>query len=716
MKAPPPALLAEQTTEAPLDLPTPTENPSSASNTSSAEPNTQVTDNLPVNTTDAPLLPDSSQFDPYRHPVQSPPQPDRLPEEFPGARHPAQSPPQPVVPPSSDPQENCFDADSAERAYSPNTTADSDAFADALDELPDTEDIDSQIRELEGEVLGDQESEVKEPEPVNRVEDKIIEPASITEDLPKPIENESVTPAAEELAKESVEPEQEEPIPPKGSYNIDWDKFDDPNFNPFGTKELPKPKISKPTEETTVSESGDAEPLTEEKPDTEKIADPVPEPQEEPQKVVEPQNLPEPEPETPKVVEVAEPLVEEAPNPPEPEPEPPKVVEVAEPIVEEAPVQEPPQEQEEEEPIPPKASYAIDWDNFDEASFNPFGTGKALSNSPPKGDTSHLPPLKPAVTKKKAAAAKKVTPKKETPVKEKEADQVKEETPVEKVEELPTEPVKESPEKPVQGALPKEPKPEKSSAIDIPVDPKPEEAPEQEEELVPPKASYAIDWDNFDEENFNPFGTNQALSNSPPKGGGLANSPPVKQLAKPAVKKSTPKKTIPVKKSSPKKSPVKEQEKVVKEEPPKEKQTPKKEKTPQKEIPPPASMEEPLQNSSPQEEEEIPVPKASYNIDWDNFDENINPFAPSKRGLSSSPPPGQTQPTQPELEEDIDPFKPRKTLMASSPPTSRRSPVKPVEDVNENVSNSKEDTPETNNNVDSSVETAPKQQPKKVVK
>uniref|UniRef100_A0A8C1R2X0 Transforming, acidic coiled-coil containing protein 3 n=1 Tax=Cyprinus carpio TaxID=7962 RepID=A0A8C1R2X0_CYPCA len=60
----------------------------------------------------------------------------------------------------------------------------------------------------------------------------------------KPVTKKPVAPATEKKEPEPKQlspknPEETEPVdvsPPKGSYTFDFDKFDDPNFNPFGTK------------------------------------------------------------------------------------------------------------------------------------------------------------------------------------------------------------------------------------------------------------------------------------------------------------------------------------------------------------------------------------------------------------------------------------------------------------------------------------------------
>lgn len=71
-----------------------------------------------------------------------------------------------------------------------------------------------------------------------------------------------------------------------------------------------------------------------------------------------------------------------------------------------------------------------------------------------------------------------------------------------------------------------------------------------------------------------------------------------------------------------------------------------------------------------------PLPKkGSYNLDFDSFDDTINPFQPKVK-LSSSPP--KSHIPAPLLDEEaVDPFKPRAKL-PSSPPTSSKVKAKNV--------------------------------------
>lgn len=72
------------------------------------------------------------------------------------------------------------------------------------------------------------------------------------------------------------------------------------------------------------------------------------------------------------------------------------------------------------------------------------------------------------------------------------------------------------------------------------------------------------------------------------------------------------------------------------------------------------AMSDPAEPKSP-----IAIPKANYAIDWDNFDENTNPFQ-SRSKLGSSPPHDSGMKATPD--EEFNPFKPRRKLAQSPPP------------------------------------------------
>ena len=117
---------------------------------------------------------------------------------------------------------------------------------------------------------------------------------------------------------------------------MDFDKFDDPNFNPFASKKaMQNSPPRSPVEKMEVDEKPEVQPVT--------LNQPVV--QAKPEIVVEPE-VKEPEGHEPKLEET--------------EPEP-----VA------------------DEPVLPKGAYSIDCDKFDDPNFNPFETKKAMQNSPP---------------------------------------------------------------------------------------------------------------------------------------------------------------------------------------------------------------------------------------------------------------------------------------------------------------------------------------------
>ncbi|XP_069833384.1 transforming acidic coiled-coil-containing protein 3 [Dendropsophus ebraccatus] len=87
----------------------------------------------------------------------------------------------------------------------------------------------------------------------------------------KPVPKKPAVPkeAAAEKPKEQEPPKPSEPeddvIVPKASYNFDWDKFDDPNFNPFGSggsKIAGSPKVVKPLSDTPCVKKEDGTPTT----------------------------------------------------------------------------------------------------------------------------------------------------------------------------------------------------------------------------------------------------------------------------------------------------------------------------------------------------------------------------------------------------------------------------------------------------------------------
>ena len=133
-------------------------------------------------------------------------------------------------------------------------------------------------------------------------------------------------------------------------------------------------------------------------------------------------------------------------------------------------------------PAPPKGAYSMDMDKFDDPNFNPFESKKAMQNSPPASPTP------------KSETAKRS----ENEIKQ---DEISNEL----------EPPKKKP--PVLG---KNRKPVKKKMVKKPALPKPEVEKEPEEPPPAPKAGYSMDFDKFDDPNFNPFESKKAMRNSPP--------------------------------------------------------------------------------------------------------------------------------------------------------------------------------------------------------
>lgn len=111
----------------------------------------------------------------------------------------------------------------------------------------------------------------------------------------------------------------------------------------------------------------------------------------------------------------------------------------------------------------------------------------------------------------------------------------------------------------------------------------------------------------------------------------------------------------------------------------------------------PSSVDEPqkpcvtMSNPTEPESPPIAIPKASYAIDWDNFDENTNPFQ-SRNQLGSSPPRGAIG--KPIPGEDFNPFKPSRKLAQSPTPSGEDKPerlsinnndIESVSDVSGNI-------------------------------
>lgn len=135
------------------------------------------------------------------------------------------------------------------------------------------------------------------------------------------------------------------PTPPKGAYSMDQDKFDDPNFNPFESKKAMK---NSPT--------------------------------------------PSPTPKTEQPVELGNEISNELEPPKKKPPVLGKNRKVKKKVVKKPPVQKAEVEKEPEEaPLAPKGAYSMDFDKFDDPNFNPFASKKAMSNSPPPSEEPVLP-------------------------------------------------------------------------------------------------------------------------------------------------------------------------------------------------------------------------------------------------------------------------------------------------------------------------------------
>ena len=116
----------------------------------------------------------------------------------------------------------------------------------------------------------------------------------------------------------------------------------------------------------------------------------------------------------------------------------------------------------------------------------------------------------------------------------------------------------------------------------------------------------------------------------------------------------------------------------------------------------------PVQATPDTMEEDLPLPpKASYTIDWDNFDENTNPFE-SKKAMSNSPP------GSPKIKPQNDPFK-SSSKVALSPPGSPKLNSKTnvetnisVEQTADKVDNNNVNNASNNNNQTQANSSAPK--------
>merc|ERR1719278_234429 len=151
------------------------------------------------------------------------------------------------------------------------------------------------------------------------------------------------------VGEERKEEEDDVPIPPAKSYNLDFlDKLDDPNFNPFETKTavLNNFDSSAPVVLSEKQVTSDAIEISEQAPN--------PEP-----KVKKPP--------------VRKPMVRK--------PLQKKPIKKIEPVTDDV-ITNPMQGEEEDTPAPPTKSYNLDFlDNMDDPNFNPFETKTAVKNN-----------------------------------------------------------------------------------------------------------------------------------------------------------------------------------------------------------------------------------------------------------------------------------------------------------------------------------------------
>ncbi|XP_016151066.1 transforming acidic coiled-coil-containing protein 3 isoform X1 [Sinocyclocheilus grahami] len=266
----------------------------------------------------------------------------------------------------------------------------------------------------------------------------------------KPVTKKPVAPATEKKEPEPKQlspknPEETEPVdvpPPKGSYTFDFDKFDDPNFNPFGTKATmgnspPRGVQTSPVLMKAPTPVQEPEAFAQDDQPEAPAQDDQPEHSSPPSVSETYENIAETDlPVTKRPAEDVESTSSDASIPPQesstatedssstaPLKEnqmllefnfddgaevkrkpPPKRLGVkrpagAKPVTkkpvapatekkEPEPKQLSPKNPEETEPVdvpPPKGSYTFDFDKFDDPNLNPFGTKATMGNSPPRG-------------------------------------------------------------------------------------------------------------------------------------------------------------------------------------------------------------------------------------------------------------------------------------------------------------------------------------------
>ena len=325
--------------------------------------------------------------------------------------------------------------------------------------------------------------------------------------------------AERQILEEQMEVDEEPPPPPKGAYDIDYSKFDDPNFNPFETKTKVVETFDEPGDETPPAPKGAYNM------DFDKFDDPNFNPFETKTKVqnnFDTDTIP---------AVISEPVNEEKPKE-EPHVEEETVKEVTqEPVIEtvadstrnpsldDASKEE--QNETDEQSPPPKGAYEIDYSKFDDPNFNPFETKTKVVDSfdepateeaplPPKGaynmdfDKFDDPNFNPFETKTKVVDNFDTDVKKTEPTVPTTPPPAQE--PGDDLEQLNTNfeaPKRKPPtlgknRKPIKKKAPPKEKPK----------PVPASPPKETDEEIPvPKGAYDIDYSKFDDPNFNPFET-----------------------------------------------------------------------------------------------------------------------------------------------------------------------------------------------------------------
>lgn len=362
--------------------------------------------------------------------------------------------------------------------------------------------------------------------------------------------------AKSEKPKESSDTQEEdEPVPPKKGYNLDFlDNLDDPNFNPFSLK-------------TTVTNSPDKKdgPVAESKTPEE-----APKPKEKVEKKKPVAALKE---EEKKVTQKTSSAKEK------------EALAIKTVMPKEDQAEEKLEAQEEDEIIPPKKGYNLEFlENLEDPNFNPFSTKITVQNSP---DKKNCPAAENKVAAEGATKPKKVAEKK--PV----ADAKEEDKATQNKKTSEKASCAKGKEAPRSKTVVAKKEAENRGTT-------------EEDEIIPPKKGYNLDLDNLDDPNFNPFATKMSVNNSPDK------------KKEPAVESK------------------KAEENKVSEEVPNCEE----EKKPSKETGKPVAMKKkkPVAKAPEGKQDDVATePKGGYKLDLDHIDDpNFNPFA-TKSAVSNSP-------------------------------------------------------------------------------